>query len=327
MSGNKKPTRSELVRYRREQEHLKELQRAATVTSRSTVPMKTRAKQNALKHIRKPTASDRRRFRIALPVMHRPNIQSVSIPRLRLGWRAFSFIMTLILGAMLYLAYNRPELRVTEAQLTGNHLISPAEVSSVLDVTGKPIFLVTPSDLETRLRLNFPELASVRVTVSLPNQIAVDITERQPVIRWEHGENYTWISEDGIAFRPRGELSGLIPVLALSAPAIEGSGLSIPADEIDSMTPMPFISTEMVKALKGLVTHVPPGTQILYDQTFGFGWDDQRGWRVQFGTSANDIELKMLVYESMVNTLSQKGIRPALINVVYPSAPYYRLTE
>jgi hypothetical protein len=259
--------------------------------------------------------------------MHRPNIQSVSIPRLRLGWRAFSFIMTLILGAMLYLAYNRPELRVTEAQLTGNHLISPAEVSSVLDVTGKPIFLVTPSDLETRLRLNFPELASVRVTVSLPNQIAVDITERQPVIRWEHGENYTWISEDGIAFRPRGELSGLIPVLALSAPAIEGSGLSIPADEIDSMTPMPFISTEMVKALKGLVTHVPPGTQILYDQTFGFGWDDQRGWRVQFGTSANDIELKMLVYESMVNTLSQKGIRPALINVVYPSAPYYRLTE
>jgi hypothetical protein len=34
----------------------------------------------------------------------------------------------------------------------------------------------------------------------------------------------------------------------------------------------------------------------------------------------------MRVYESMVNSLTQRGIRPALINVTYPTAPYYSIT-
>jgi hypothetical protein len=66
---------------------------------------------------------------------------------------------------------------------------------------------------------------------------------------------------------------------------------------------------------------------ILYDPIQGFGWTDPRGWQVYFGTSARDVELKVRVYESMVNSLTQRGIRPALINVMYPTAPYYRLSQ
>ena len=36
----------------------------------------------------------------------------------------------------------------------------------------------------------------------------------------------------------------------------------------DPLTPAPFISPEMVQALKGLAGHVPPGMQILYDAEF-----------------------------------------------------------
>jgi hypothetical protein len=82
-----------------------------------------------------------------------------------------------------------------------------------------------------------------------------------------------------------------------------------------------------VRSIKGLANHVPPGAVILYDASFGFGWNDPRGWKVYFGTSATDVELKMRVYESMVNSLSERGIRPALINVTYPTAPYYRMSE
>jgi len=35
----------------------------------------------------------------------------------------------------------------------------------------------------------------------------------------------------------------------------------------------------------------------------------------------------MRVYETMVNSLTQRGIRPALINVTYPTAPYYRMNQ
>jgi hypothetical protein len=190
----------------------------------------------------------------------------------------------------------------------------------VLNVAGRPIFLLTPEALETRLRLNYPELISVHVTVALPNLVSVDIKERLPVIRWEQGGGYTWISGDGVAFRPRGEVSGLIPVVALSGPNVEISGG-------DALTPAPFISVEMVQALKGLASHIPPNTPILYDPSFGFGWNDPRGWRVSFGTSARDVELKIRVYESMVSSLTQRGIQPVVINVTYPTAPYYRISQ
>jgi len=321
MSDKRESTRAELVRKRRQKEHTQHLHRASKVAARPVVV--TRARRDITKPIHKPVKNARRRFQIALPHlpnMPRPHMPSMSIPRPRVGWRLFSFILAGLLGAAIYFAFNRPELRVTEARLYGNVQLTQAEVNVVLNITGQPIFLLTPSDLETRLRLNYPELASVQVTVALPNIVTVNVTERQPIIRWEQGGGYTWIADDGIAFRPRGELVGLIPVVALSAPPVEGSGS-------DPLTPTPFISTEMVRALMGLYGHVPQGTPIIYEKGYGFGWNDPRGWRVYFGTNASDVALKMRVYESMVDSLTQRGIRPALINVMYPTAPYYRMSQ
>jgi cell division septal protein FtsQ len=231
-----------------------------------------------------------------------------------------SFFLAAILGAAISLAFTRPEFRVAPAQVAGNRMLTPEEVNAAINVAGQPIFLLTPSELETRLLLNYPEVVSVRVSVSLPNLVTVQLVERKPLIRWEQGGGYTWVAEDGVAFRPRGEIAELISVVAVSAPPVIGSGT-------DPLSPTPFISEEMVQALKGLAGHVPPGTVILYDPAFGFGWNDPRGWRAYFGATANDVELKMRVYETMVNSLTQRGIRPALINVTYPTAPYYRMNQ
>ena len=319
MSSNRKQTRAELVRLRRAQEYAQQMERASKVTPRPKPKVVQPAKKKVAKPVRKPTQNARRRFNIALH-MPRTDIRSISVPRPQLGWRLLSFVLALVFGAGLYFAFERPELRVYEAQLTGSQMLTQAEMNSVLNITGQPIFLLTPSDLETRLRLNYPELASVQVTVALPNLVSVKVVERTPAIRWEQGGGYTWIADDGIAFRPRGEMVGLISVVALSAPPVEGGGS-------DPLIPAPFISTEMVQTVKGLAGHVPPGASILYDKDYGFGWNDPRGWRVHFGVSANDVALKVRVYESMVDSLSQRGIRPALINVMYPTAPYYRMSQ
>jgi cell division septal protein FtsQ len=210
---------------------------------------------------------------------------------------------------------------VVQAQVIGNQMLSSEEVNSALKVTGQPTFLLMPSELEKRIRLAFPELTAARVNVELPNTISVQVVERTPVVRWEQGDGYTWVAEDGVAFRPHGDMPGLITVVALSAPPMEG--IVSP----DPLTPAPFISPDMVQSLKGLAGHVPPGAPILYDSSFGFGWDDPRGWRVVFGTTGRDVELKMRVYESMVASLTQRGIQPALVNVTYPTAPYYRLSQ
>ncbi len=320
MTEKQELTRAELVRLRREQKHVKHMERAVRDATRPVPLITTRSNQAVIAPKRRSSRSTRRRFQIALPASG-SDFRTVSIPRPHVGMRLISFLIVALLGTALYFAFNLPQLRVTQAQITGNQMLSPADINSALNVAGQPIFLLTPADLETRLRLNLPELVSVKVTVAFPNLVSVNVTERQPIIRWEQGDGYTWISEDGVAFRPHEETPGLIPVVALSAPPVEGNVSP------DSLTPAPFISSSMVQALEGLVAHVPPGTPILYDASFGFGWNDARGWRVYFGTSSSDVELKMRVYESMVSSLTQRGIQPVLINVTYPTAPYYRISQ
>jgi POTRA domain, FtsQ-type len=332
MSEKKDLTRSDLVRLRREQDSSKRVERAKKVVTRSAPPVTTRARQENVHSTRRSTRSgsgtsrtgrnSRRRFQIALlPIAPDAEMRGLSISRPRLGSRLLSFFAVAILGAALYFAFNLPQLRVTAAQVTGNRMLTPAEINTSLDIAGKPAFLLIPAELEKQLRLSYPELLSAKVDVALPNTVLIQITERQPVIRWQQGDGYTWVSEDGIAFRPHGEDASLISVVALSAPPTEVNVSS------DPLTPAPFISSEMVQALKGLNGHVPQGVPILYEAGSGFGWNDPRGWRVYFGTSARDVELKMRVYESMVTSLTQRGIRPALINVTYPAAPYYRISE
>jgi hypothetical protein len=321
MSGKKDLSRSDLVRLRREQNSKTRVERArkeSSVTSRrqeSTQPRRKTA----------PTgnrSSARRRFQNALlPVAPDAELRGISISRPNLGKRLPSFLVFALLATALYLAFNMPQLRVAQAQVMGNQILTREEINSALDIAGQPAFLLIPSELETRLRLQFPELAAAKVEIDLPSTVSVQVVERRPVVRWEQGDGYTWVSEEGIAFRPHGDLPGLITVTALSAPPIEGIVSS------DPLTPAPFLAPEMVKSIKGLAARVPPGVTILYDTSFGFGWNDPRGWKVYFGTSASDVELKMRVYESMVASLTQRGIQPALINVTYPTAPYYRLSE
>ena len=318
-------TRAENVRKRRVRENAQSLRRAAVEAERPFHSIATRltpvdAVKPKRRYTRAGTGGARRRFQVALPLPN-SDFRRLSIPRPRLGWRSLSFIFAALLGLVIYAAYTRPELRVVQAEVSGNQLLAPSEINSVLNVAGRPIFVLIPSELETRLRLHYPELVSVKVEVSLPNLVSVNIVERMPIIRWEQAGGYTWISGDGIAFRPRGEVLGLISVVALSGPKLEEKVA------FDPLTPAPFISSEMVQSLKGLASHVPPGVPILYDAGLGFGWNDPRGWRVYFGVSANDVELKIRVYESLADSLTQRGIRPALINVTYPTAPYYRMSQ
>jgi hypothetical protein len=329
MSEKKDTSRAELVRLRREQDSKtrverarKESSRSVPATSRNRTGNATQPKRRASQASDGRTRSARRRFQNALlPIAPDAEMRGISIARPNLGKRLPSFLVVALLATALYFAFNTPQLRVTQAQVGGNQILTPAEINTALDLSGPPAFLLIPAELEKRLRLQFPELSAARVDVTLPNTVSVQVVERKPVVRWEQGDGYTWVSEEGIAFRPHGDMPGLIGVVALSAPPIEGIVSS------DPLTPAPFLAPYMVKTIKGLAGHVPPGVQILYDEEFGFGWNDPRGWQVYFGTSASDVELKMRVYESLVTSLVERGIQPAMINVTYPTAPYYRLSE
>ena len=323
MSAKSELTRAELARQRRTQRAMKELEQTSKRALKPIMPVTSRvARRPVVSRPQRMGGVTRRRFNVVLGLpeihLHRPTI---TLPRLRPGWRLASFFISIFLGAIIYLALTLPYFHVPNITLLGNNRLTREEVEAVLAVTGQSIFTVQPDILAARLRMNYPELASVEVNVYLPNYVYVTVTERQPVILWQQGDGFTWIDPGGVAFRPHGVASGLVSVIGLTVPP---AGI-VPAD--DPLSPPPYMQKELVNAILALAPNVPAGSTMVFDPTDGLGWTDSRGWKAFFGTSAHDMPLKVRVYQSLVDSLVSRGKFPEFISVVYPDAPFYRMAK
>ena len=318
MSEKRELTRAEQVRARRAHRAGHGAHGAARSMAHVTSRVGTSYVQT--KH-KRPDAAPRR-FNIAFGLPHltlqRPGVRAR--PE-RGSWRLASFLLTGLLASAIYLAWTLPYFRVPSASVFGNQRLGQEEINAVLNLSGLSIFLVQPSELATRLRLNYPELASAEVNVYLPNYVYVDLIERQPVILWQQFGGFTWIDASGVAFRPRGEVSGLVTVIGLESPPA-----GVPSFQ-DALSPPAYIQKELVDAILVLAPNVPASSTLTYDPNDGLGWKDDRGWRVFFGTSGQDMPLKLRVYQSLVDSLLGRGKVPEYINVAFPDAPYYRMSE
>lgn len=321
MNRSEARSRAEHVRRRRRDQVSKRLTNSAVMATRIVTPVTARARSLPIP-IQGARPAVRRRSEVAISM---PGIQ-VQLPTISFSgpgakWRFVSFGLALLLGAALYMAGTAAAFSTAPIQVSGNQRIATEEINAALGVTGRQIFTLVPSEIERTLRLNFPDISAARVEVSLPNQVYVDLVERVPVVEWHQGEGYTWIDDSGVAFRPRGAAEGIIAVQAQDTP----KAVSLAA--LDPLAPMPFVSPDLVAAVKALAPHAPAGSVILYDSRYGLGWADSRGWQVYFGDQSRDMPLKLQVYDAMVQMVSTKGIRPAFMSVQYPTAPYYRMTQ
>lgn len=322
MTDKESPSRADLVRQRRKKEENRRVTRPAPRSSQPTPTMPRRGATLDASTVRaKPKAKPMRQYEAVAAAPMTGQLQAPALPRFRVGWRLLSFFLVALFGAGLYFAWTLPTFRVTGTMLVGNQMLSADEIESVLRLKDAPVFLVIPTDAEKALRVNFPEITSVKVSLELPNKVIATITERQPVIRWEQDGAYAWVDAQGVAFRPRGEAQGLVVVSASGSPP---AGVR---SESDSLAPVPFVSAQIVESIRLLAPHVPQGSVLLYNPKFGIGWVDSRGWTVWFGSNADQTDMRLSVYSVLVDSLAQRGITPSFINVAYPDAPYYRLGQ
>lgn len=322
MSNKRELTRAEMVRARRAQQTAKEIHQTVQRSVKPTMPVSSRVGTSYVQAKHKRVEEPKRRFNVALGLpnitLHKP---AIHFSRPALNWRTTSVVLVLVFGALLYFAWTLPYFHVPVATVLGNNRLTRDEINSVLGVQGQSIFMVQPKEVETRLRMNYPELASAHVDVYLPNYVYVTVTERQPVILLQQGEGFTWIDATGVAFRPRGDGGVLVPVLALSTPPAGTAS----AD--DPYSPPPYMQKELVDAILALAPAVPAGSTLTFDSTEGLGWTDPRGWKAYFGTNAKDMPLRIQVYQSLVNSLVSKNKTPEYINVAFADAPYYRMAK
>jgi cell division protein FtsQ len=323
MSDRQELSRSEIARQRRAQRARKELEQTSKRASKPVAMVaRVAPRDTASRAADHKRFANQRRFSIALGLpeihLHKP---SIATQRLFASWRLASISVAVVLGVVIYLALSLPYFRVPNATVQGNNRITREEIESVTGIVGQSIFTIQPNEVAVRLRTNYPELLSAQVKVYLPNHVYITVAERQPVILWQQDGGYTWIDATGVAFRPRGAVTGLIPVQGLVTPPNGTPALD------DPLAPPPYIQKELVDAILALAPTVPADTTMVFDRSYGLGWTDSRGWKSFFGTSAQDMPLKVRVYQSLLDSLVSRGKTPSFISVMYPDAPFYRAVE
>jgi len=234
------------------------------------------------------------------------------------------------MGFVLLTLWNSSIFQVTGAQVSGNLRLTEADINSVLQIIGEPIFSTVPEKIEQDLIHDYPDIASVDVKISLPNQVMVNITERILVIAWQSKDgSVNWIDAQGYKFPARGQAENLVTVSADGEPPTYYVEATDPTNTSDTAlasatTPIVFIQPSMIKTITDLISIAPQGVTITYDSSYGLGWDDPRGWKVYLGDNTQDVSMKLTVYQAIIDKLTQEGVQPKMINVEYLDAPFYR---
>lgn len=312
--------RSELVRARRTQrsqtQNSSKSRRTSSLT-REMPPTYTRGMDMA----RPATASGRRaaarkRVNVELKQLG-TEIKLPAIPRAQTLLRIFSATAALVCAWGIYLLLASPIFLVGEPEITGLERLSEEEITEVLGINDSSLFVLDPQALQDTLSNGFSSLKHASVKFGLPNKVWIEVQERSPLLSWTQAGITVWVDQEGVAFETGEDSKDLIHVDAHEAPL---------SNQTNEEGKPQLLSTEMVTAILKLAAEAPAGTKIVYQAEHGLGWQDPRGWVVYFGPNAQDMELRLSMYEQTVQFLENKGIRPALISVEFIHQPYYRLT-
>lgn len=248
-----------------------------------------------------------------------------TLPVINFSWRYISGAMFLLMALCVFNLWSSPAFKIDTLKLEGMNRLTQGDINTVSGIIGESIFLVSPQEIEEKLLLAFPELTSVDIKISLPANVVVKVGEREPVMSLIYNGVEYWIDSEGVAFSPRGNPGKLIRVEAQSELAeIQQSEQT---DDNPLLSPHISVNPDLVSAVQTIGASLPESTLILYDQEHGLGWYDPQGWQVYFGYDNQDIDMKLVVYESLVDNLVDVGVHPSLISVEYVHAPYYRLEQ
>ncbi|OGN94475.1 MAG: hypothetical protein A2Z71_09870 [Chloroflexi bacterium RBG_13_50_21] len=262
-----------------------------------------------------------------------------SLPFIHLGWRAFSLLMVLMMLASLFLIWKAPVFQVNNVETEGLQRLTVTDLNAVMGIFGKSVFTINPGLLDASLQQAFPEFSKISVKLNLPANVKVVVTEREPVISWVQDGSESWVDAEGVSFPPRGSPTnqlvkveghgippGSTPGIMPATPQVDP--LSLPEGTplaITTIIPSMRLSPELVSSIVALGAKMPADTLLVYDSVHGLGWNDPAGWEVYFGSEDQDMEMKLTVYQALVERLQSEGIQPALISVEFVHAPYYRM--
>jgi cell division protein FtsQ len=135
--------------------------------------------------------------------------------------------LLLLLGAgwLLYATLTSPRYVVQQVRLEGGHALTQADVATLVNVQGTPIWSVAAEDVESRVAQS-PYVERVSARVVLPATVLVRVQERQPAMRWQSGDVVYDVAQDGRILAAAPNEASPLPDLIASDVATETTVLS-----------------------------------------------------------------------------------------------------
>jgi len=282
---------------------------SSNVNTRRMPPVLSRSEFGANAVIMENRPAPRRRYDVALSSPG-AEIRFPAMPVVNNKWRLLSgpLVVSLLLG--LIWITNAGIFHVNGIQVQGLKRFTEGEISQAINIKGSSIFFINPERIKQDLQLTYPGLSEVEVTVAWPATVSISLEERYPVLAWNWDGHVRWVDDNGVAFEPHDEGLDVIQVKSAMLPPT-----------VDDR----FVDPRIVRTVNALANYLPENVDMVYDPAHGLGWNDPRGWVVYFGFNDDDATQKMILYQSLVEYLEGKRIAPAIINVEFLDAPYFRM--
>ncbi len=335
-SSPRAQSRADEVRQRRQQ---RSQQNASRVSKRAAYPaimpaVVTRGGAGT-PVVRRATSRPRRKMIIPL-ANPGAEIHVPAIPSIRPGWRLVSGFIILVTSGIIFALLNAPFFQISNPQIDGIQRVSAADIEAVLGVQGMPVVEFDPQAARLALANSFHELKDIHVQLSIPARLKIRISERQPLIEWQHGDQPRWIDEEGVLFSPRGDGGSLLVVQSnttaplqkpVAAPVEDGQAELPKQGEAVQEPVYEKLDRDLLDAVLKLSSIMPQGTILVYSGEQGLGWLAPEGWQVYVGAWLDNLDTKLKVYSALVDYLNRQGIRPMLISIAQPNAPFYRMEQ
>jgi cell division septal protein FtsQ len=305
---------------------------STNTSSRKVTPVSTR------KGAREGVSAQTRR-----KVVYKVNANGVetrlpALPFLRFSWQWISGILAILLFLLVIFMVNSPMFRVRELTVSGLTRYTSKEFQPLVKNQKTSIFLFNTDAVMHSLRLVYPELINPQISISMPNQVLVSATERQPIILWQTGGKSYWIDAEGVVMDKRGDLPGLLTVTSSVNPPMArinnkpSSVIDYARMIIERQTGNPtteelvnYVSPDALQAIITMSTILPEGGSLVYDPISGMGWRDPGGWEVYFGTDLSNMNFKQVEYQTILARIFEMGSTPVMISVEHVDAPYIRV--
>lgn len=234
-------------------------------------------------------------------------VRSVSRPRVRIGPRGLSLFLAVALVFLIAYLFISDAFYVYGAVVRGNNLLSTEEIYQGSDVEGYSIFFIDPEQVE-RAMSRLPDISEAKVQVSLPNQMIVEVQERQARVIWQTGQERYGVDEEGAVLPLRGEEPSIL-IRDLDATPRQ------PGEHID---------LEIIAAAETYNTLLPEVREFDYSQQHGLSLVNEHGCRIYLGNGDRAV-VKVAIMKALVQRLAGQGTTIESIDLRFQASPYYRL--